>query len=61
MSPKSTSPLLSDLSGLPSKSLGIMVQNASTGSESSNTSMPRARAASSFGLDFSRSALSPAR
>ena len=50
--PKSTSPWLSDLSGLPSKSCGIMVQNASTGSVSSSTSMPRARAASSLGLDL---------
>ena len=33
----------------------------STGSVSSSTSMPRARAASSFGLDLRRSRLSPAR
>jgi len=37
------------------------VQNASTGSVSSSTSMPRAVADSSFGLDFSRSTLSPTR
>src|SRR5262249_20386822 len=59
--PKSTSPWLSDLSGLPSKPSGSAVQNASTGSVSSSTSMPRARAASSFGLDLRRSALSPTR
>ena len=53
--PKSTSPWLSDLSGLPSKPSGIEVQKASTGSVSSSTSMPRARAASSFGFDFRRS------
>ena len=59
--PKSRSPWLSDFSGLPSNSIGIEVQNASTGSVSSSTSMPRAVAASSFGLDFSRSMLSPTR
>ena len=53
--PKSTSPWLSDFSGLPSNSCGIIVQKASIGSVSSSTSMPRARAASSLGFDFSRS------
>ena len=59
--PKSISPWLSDFSGLPSKSSGAEVQNASTGSVSSSTSMPRAAADSSFGFDFSRSMLSPTR
>ena len=59
--PKSTSPWLSDFSGLPSKPSCCEVQNASTGSVSSSTSTPRARAASSFGLDLRRSAVSPAR
>ena len=55
------SPWLSDFSGLPPKSSGAEVQNASTGSVSSSTSMPRAVADLSFGLDFSRSTLSPVR
>ena len=61
ISPKSMSPWLSDFSGLPPKSSGAEVQKASTGSVSSNTSMPRAVADSSFGFDFSRSMLSPVR
>ena len=55
------SPWLSDFSGLPPKSSGAEVQNASTGSVSSSTSMPRAVADSSFGFDFNRSMLSPMR
>ena len=52
---------VTDLNGLPSKEGPEVTQKLSTGSASSSTSMPRARAASSFGLDFSRSALSPTR
>ena len=58
---KSISPWLSDFSGLPPKSSWPEVQNASTGSVSSSTSMPRAVADSSFGFAFSRSMLSPVR
>ena len=50
--PKSTSPWLSDFSGLPPKSSGAEVQNASTGSVSSNTSMPRARGRFQLGIRF---------